>query len=121
MKEQVKKEGTEPQVKNIKKLPDFFGLTQSGTHRTLEKVFENDGWYIYRSYETNCYEVFRKKLVQRVEVKDGKWIKLEGEFKEAYPKDNDFGKWAWCCTKLENAKKRIIPDRKIVELTDEDV
>lgn len=104
------KNGTEPQ-QNATKLPEHFRLSQHGTTRTLDRVFENDGWYIYHAHETHSYEVFKKKVVQRLDYRDGKFIKLDA-YKESYPNDEDFGTWAWCCSTLDRAMKYAMEEKK---------
>lgn len=64
--------------------------------------------YLYKVEVENSkhYEVFKKKLT-KVCVDFNKRIYSETDKKVSYPKDNDFGKWAWCCDKLEVAKNKF--------------
>lgn len=70
------------------------------------RVFENGEWYIYRRdhYGTFYYEVFMKKVVDKIDF-DTKVP--TGEKKFTYPKDDHFGRWAWCCKSLESAMKYV--------------
>lgn len=86
----------------IKKLPIRF--EQKGD--TFEQVFENETHYIYkRSHaETDYYEVFRKKLVDCAVFDEAKQkLVPSGQQKEYYPKEDNFGFWAWCCRSFDNA------------------
>jgi hypothetical protein len=82
----------------VKKLPASFILKGE----PFEQVFENETHYIYKRIhaETDYFEVFRKKLTRCF---DFETKKPTGELKEKYPRDEDFGKWAWCCRSFERA------------------
>lgn len=66
------------------------------------RVFENEGWYIYKRTKDGAsyYEVFMKKAVNRI---DYNTKQPTGEQKHTYPRDEHFGKWAWCCRTYEKA------------------
>lgn len=66
----------------VKKLEDRFGR--------FKKVDEGNKYYIYLNTGTMCYEVFDKKVKHNREI---------------YPTDEDFGDWAWCYHKLEDATR----------------
>ena len=58
-------------------------------------------WYIYKVAHSldalekyGWYEVFQHKTVNKMEYKEGKFIKLD-DMKVKYPSDEDFGKWAF--------------------------
>ncbi|MHC1778461.1 MAG: hypothetical protein AB9834_23870 [Lentimicrobium sp.] len=82
----------------IRKLPQRF--EQKGD--LFIQVYEDERNYIYKRNhaETDYFEVFRKKLTRCF---DFETKKPTGELKEKYPKDEDFGKWAWCCRSYERA------------------
>ncbi|MEA5109916.1 hypothetical protein SDC9_21026 [bioreactor metagenome] len=66
------------------------------------RVFEKDDWYIYkRNYAgMEYYEVFMRKIIRCVDFN----TKIPtGEYRELYPKDEHFGRWAWCCRTFEKA------------------
>ena len=73
----------------------------------FQRLFKNEYGYIYRRVNgvKKYYEVFEIRTVETLidfEKKIG-----SGEFKHKYPKDNDFGSWAFCCTSLEKAKEYL--------------
>lgn len=82
----------------IKKLPQRF--EQQG--ELFEQVFENDKFYIYKRLHAGVdyFEVFEKRQTRCI---DFKTKQPTGEFKESYPKNEAFGKWAWCCKSYERA------------------
>lgn len=82
----------------IKKLPTSFVLKGE----IFEQVYEDETNYIYKRIhaETDYFEVFRKKIIKCI---DFETKTPTGEFKEKYPKDEDFGKWAWCCKSIGKA------------------
>ena len=59
--------------------------------------------YIYQRMHENTlyYEVFRIKTAEI--LKDFENKIGSGEFKHRYPRDNDFGVWAWCFRSKEAA------------------
>ncbi|MCK9412103.1 MAG: hypothetical protein M0Q53_07360 [Prolixibacteraceae bacterium] len=63
------------------------GIVTTLVERTERKALyhRSDGYY----------ECFVIKVVKEKAYKDGKWIPT-GDTVEKYPKDNDFGAWAWC-------------------------
>ena len=69
----------------------------------FSRVCKSSHGYIYERINglIKYYEVFKIKEVETLidfENKIG-----SGEFKHKYPKDNDFGVWAWCCASKERA------------------
>jgi hypothetical protein len=57
------------------------------------QVYENETFYIYATIIEdwfNSYEIFTKKL-------NKPWKYCEEE-SERYPRDDDFGVWAWSCS-----------------------
>ena len=64
--------------------------------------------YIYEVDTGNSkhYEVF-KRLKSPVCIDFDKRVYSDTDFKESYPKSNSFGDWAWCCSKLVKAQKRL--------------
>ena len=63
------------------------GITTTQVERTDRKALYNrsDGYW-------ECFYV--KEAKEKV-FKDGKWTPT-GDTVERYPKDEDFGSWAWC-------------------------
>jgi len=86
-----------------KKLPNRF--ERKG--ELFEKVYEDEKFYIYKHNQAgfDYFEVFKKKIYRCF---DFKTKQPTGEFKESYPKDEDFGKWAYCCRSYERALSYII-------------
>lgn len=73
----------------------------------FERYAENDSGYIYRAIFTELdfishYEVFLKK-VSALCIDFEKRIYSEREFKEIYPKSENFGDWAWCINDVDKA------------------
>ena len=75
------------------------------------QIDKSDFYYIYkREMEYSvCYEVFERKVYKLNDF----WRKFDTNGKyngfdsfEQYPNDEQFGKWAYCCNSLEQAKKR---------------
>lgn len=79
----------------------------SRKNKTYTQLFFNDKGYLYMVSDNDgdtYYEVFEKKIVDRI---DFITKTLTGEQKVKYPKDNDFGKWAWCVRDLDRAKTKL--------------
>jgi hypothetical protein len=77
------------------------------------QIEKNDSYYIYkRCIETVSYfEVFERRIAKLNDF----WRKYDTKGKydgfdsfEPYPNDESFGKWAYCCSSLEQAKKRAL-------------
>ena len=71
----------------------------------FKQVKKSEKGYIYERENSGkkYFEVFKIKeteILSDFENKIG-----SGEFKHRYPKDEDFGKWAWCCSNLNRAKE----------------
>ena len=64
--------------------------------------------YIYEvdTGHSKHYEVF-KRVNSPVCIDFKKRIYSQTDSKETYPKANSFGIWAWSCSKLEKAEKRL--------------
>lgn len=78
-----------------------FNFTYKGD--TFNRVEKSEKGYIYKRNNGGIfyYEVFKIKeseILEDFENKIG-----SGKFKHRYPKDDDFGKWAWCCSNLDRA------------------
>lgn len=71
-------------------------ITRRGFRYT--QVFKNDKWYIYKQQDQNgnnlAYEVFYRKENIRFDC-------------VSFPGDEAFGLWAWSCTTLDRALKRL--------------
>lgn len=74
------------------------------------QVEKGETYYIYkRDMQCSiCYEVFARKVVilndfWRQFDKNGKYNGFDTI--ELYPSDEQFGKWAYCCSNLEKAQK----------------
>lgn len=52
------------------------------------------------------YEVFKKKVINKIKNVDGNIVKLEQK-KEIYPQAASFGKWAWSFKNIDNAYKKL--------------
>ena len=77
------------------------------------QIEKNDEYYIYKRDMKSCvyYEVFGRKVAKLNDF----WRKYDtnGKYEgfdsfEQYPNDESFGKWAYCCRNLEDAKKRAL-------------
>lgn len=82
----------------VKKLPESF----ISKGETFERIYDDETSYVYKRIHSGIeyFEAFRKKNIRCVDL----YTKVAtGEWKEKYPKDKDFGKWAWCCKGLEEA------------------
>lgn len=87
----------------MQKLSKHFQFRQN----TYVQVEEGESHYIYAVYnlkdkpegEPSYYEVFRKKS-RKAETINGRSYPE----REAYPSDDAFGNWAWCCTTLERVQ-----------------
>ena len=83
------------------------------------QIEKGDTYYIYkRDMGTSiCYEVFERRAAKLNDF----WRKFDTKGKydgfdsfEQYPNDEQFGKWAYCCNTLEQAKKRTAEFIKMV-------
>lgn len=74
---------------------------------TFTQLDKSDSGYIYlRMHEnTPYYEVFGIKVSEILEDFENKTG--SGEFKHRYPRDNDFGVWAWCFKNKEAAIRKF--------------
>ena len=76
---------------DIIELPvEFIGR---GTQKSVkfELIAKSEYCYLYK--KDNVYEVFSRKLIHLYDFINNE--QLEG-MKVRYPKEEDFGKWAWC-------------------------
>ena len=85
------------------------------------QIEKGDTYYIYkRDMGTSiCYEVFERRSAKLNDF----WRKFDTKGKydgfdsfEQYPNDEQFGKWAYCCNTLEQAKKRTAEFIKMMKL-----
>lgn len=74
------------------------------------QIEKGDTYYIYkRDLKTVVYyEVFERKVMKlndfwRQYDTNGKYVGYDNFVQ--YPSDEQFGKWAYCCSSLEKAKK----------------
>ena len=81
----------------------------SNTLGNFKQLSRSDKGFIYKreigGLKAPYYEVFEVKtceMLKDFETKEG-----SGEFKERYPKDNDFGVWAWCFNNLKKATDKF--------------
>lgn len=76
----------------------------------FRKVYENEFVYIYSAIDpentTPYYEVFERQIVP-ICLDFDKRVYSETEFKERYPKSNDFGLWAFTFIDYNKAKDRF--------------
>lgn len=93
----------------IQQLPDkFIGTGDVKDFKFVKFKFSDKG-FIYEIRINGIlshYEVFERKTTP-ICLNFEERIYSETEFKEMYPKSNDFGKWAWSCSNVENAFKRF--------------
>lgn len=80
---------------------------------TFTQIEKGDNYYIYKRCINNyiCYEVFERKSAKlndfwRKYDTKGKYVGFDSF--ELYPTNESFGKWAFCCNSLDNARKRAI-------------
>jgi hypothetical protein len=92
----------------IEKLPNSFEGKGEVKGYSFEKVFENEIGYVYQVKEGNHihYESFKKKIVP-ICIDFEKRIYSETDFKEVYPKKNDFGTWAWTKMEINSAISKL--------------
>ena len=91
-------------MQKMDKLQDTFIGSGEVKGFLFKKIFENEHAYIYSvEFENNNhFEVFEKRTVPLC-IDFEKRIYSTTNFKEAYPKANDFGIWAWTFKYYENA------------------
>lgn len=90
-------------INEVRKLEDEIRGTGDMKHTVFTKIFEGKRCYMYKAMG---YEVFLKRTVQCCDWIDDKPIP-NGQYKERYPKSEDFGKWAWCYKNYDNALKQF--------------
>lgn len=91
---------------NIDKLPEEFIGTSTTKGWSFTRVYESDTLYCY-SVNTGSgihYEVFMRKITPKC-IDFANRIYSESEFKEIYPKDEDFGKWGWTINHISELRK----------------
>jgi|TARA_R110000796_G_scaffold193473_1_gene309980 hypothetical protein len=74
--------------------------------RTFLKQTESGFIYEVTGDGKTWYEVFKLKLAP-ICLDFEKRTYSDTDFKVKYPKDNDFGIWAWCCNSLNKAEIRL--------------
>jgi hypothetical protein len=74
----------------------------------FKRVFEKDSAYLYKVTDGGSvwYEVF-KRIASPVCIDFDKRIYSQTEMKESYPKSNQFGLYAWCCSSFDKALDRF--------------
>lgn len=89
-------------------LPTKFEGKGSVKGFTFTLCIKSENMYIYevQNGRYKHYEVFKIKTVP-VCVDFEKRIYSDTEFKEIYPKDEDFGVWAWSFSSLESAYSKL--------------
>jgi hypothetical protein len=91
------------------KLENCIEGTASTKGFTYLQKYESDKGYVYEVMFNNTprhYEVFLKKTTPICLDFENR-IYSETDFKETYPKDNDFGKWAWTKNNYEEALEKL--------------
>lgn len=92
----------------LEKLPTKLNGTGDVRGFKFTKINETDNAYLYE-VNTNVsihYEVFEKKITRRC-IDFDKRLFSDTEFKEIYPKTNDFGIWTYTFKKLNNAIEKL--------------
>lgn len=72
-----------------------------------KKIYSDDEIYIYQ-VNNNWFEVFRRNVVPKAKYENGQFIKVDGLGRARYPKDDDFGKWAWNCVDEKTIKNILV-------------
>jgi hypothetical protein len=72
------------------------GVGIQNLHASLVKRTDDKAWYIR---DDNVHEVFKIKIEEKQEVFGKTYPR-----RERYPGNEDFGQWAWCFRKEENAR-----------------
>lgn len=75
---------------------------------TYVQLEEGENFYLYGVWNLkdeavgtpSYYEIFEKKVVKSNVMPSGR----EYPEREIYPKDEDFGSWAYCCNTLERCE-----------------
>ncbi len=94
----------------------FIGIGEvKGMQFNLELKHPN--YYIYKVTDEGKihYELFERRK-SAVCIDFAKRIYSETEYKEVYPKANDFGVWAWTYKRLTDAYQHIVLDTLEQEL-----
>jgi hypothetical protein len=98
----------------VKELEKEFEGTGSLKEYKFVILESAEGGFLYEVYsegELSHYEVFEKKLTPVCLNFEDKVFSTT-DFKVRFPKDNDFGDWAWCFTSLDKALNKF---NKIIE------
>lgn len=99
-------------MENIIKLEkDFVKKYYEGWSKPVHfiQLEETENAYLYKreiGEKYVDYEVFYKKVINKIKKVDGKIVKLE-EKKEIYPQAASFGKWAWSFKDINRAYKKL--------------
>ena len=72
-----------------------------------KKIYSDEEVYIYQ-VNNNWFEVFRRNVVPKAKYENGQFIKVDGLGRARYPKDDDFGKWAWNCVDEKTIKNILV-------------
>ena len=70
---------------------------------TTARLLERDGDICLYERSDGNYEVFIVRVAEAGEIFGVHHVK-----REVYPNNEDFGKTAWCYSKIENARKKYI-------------
>lgn len=93
---------------NINKLPETFEGKSEVKGYSFKKVDENNLMYVYEAKNeltsNTHFEVFYKKTTP-ILIDFKKRLYSDTEFKEIYPKSNNFGVWAWTTHNKQKAKE----------------
>lgn len=97
---------------DIEKLDKQFTGTGEVKGFTFSQVLESENCYVYEvKQDEDCenvhYEVF-KKLISPKCIDFAKKVYSETEFKETYPKSNQFGLVAWNSSDYNKAENKLI-------------
>lgn len=86
-----------------RRLPTLF-YSNRNTYRQIE---EGGNYYLYGVWnlkdnsdgDPSYYEIFRKTCAKSETINGKQYPE-----RETYPKNNNFGSWAWCCNTLERVE-----------------
>lgn len=109
----------------IKELPKVFEKKCIKYTQLVRKVYDvtdengetkKDGYLIYKCDDIedgySYYEVFRYRLIPQ-----HPYSKEDYDMVEAYPTDNQFGLYAWCCSNLK-CLERVLKKHFDVDIND---
>ena len=84
-----------------------------------KRIYSDNEYYVYIT-PIKTYEVFYRttKPLLEVDKESGLPRKVDGVMKEAYPRDNDFGSWAWSYSRLESVIEFLFLSGRNVKIED---